>query len=303
MGSLASAVVQEVQARYRCEVGMVVGVPGGYDVWAESWRLDSDRGPLLLRADRGVSPETAGWLGDAQRRVEAAGIPCCPPLAALDGAVAFRVEDATVTVRAWVEGTDLDRDDPDQVRAAGATLARLHGIGAAMIVQRPAPSPWHGELWPDDHDPPALCDPDLDAWQRAFTGGAAEQFGYGLVHGDFWADNILWASARVAAVIDWSEARLDVLVRELAWATWEFGHDDNYQLEVDRARTFLAGYREVAGRWESGLASVLISLMRVALRVNARYSLADPGDWEYTTALQCEFGRLRRQTAAPLLRP
>ncbi len=132
MGSLASAVVQEVQARYRCEVGMVVGVPGGYDVWAESWRLDSDRGPLLLRADRGVSPETAGWLADAQRRVEAAGIPCCPPLAALDGAVAFRVEDATVTVRAWVEGTDFtatmgDRSPIPICRRLGTGERHRHG--------------------------------------------------------------------------------------------------------------------------------------------------------------------------------
>lgn len=33
---------------------------GGYDVWADSWLLDSDRGRLVLRVDRGVSPETAG---------------------------------------------------------------------------------------------------------------------------------------------------------------------------------------------------------------------------------------------------
>lgn len=123
------------------------------------------------------------------------------------------------------------------------------------------------------------------------------------MHGDFWSDNIVWSAGRVAAVIDWSEARLDVLARELAWATWEFGHDGAYELDVDRARTFLGGYREVCGRWEHGLADVFIVLMRVELRLNARYSLADAGGVAYNTALQREFVRLRHQPATPLLDP
>jgi Ser/Thr protein kinase RdoA (MazF antagonist) len=57
----------------------------------------------------------------------------------------------------------------------------------------------------------------------------------------------MYAGGQVAAIIDWSEARLDRLVRDLAWATWEFGHDDALELDADRARTFLRGYREVRG--------------------------------------------------------
>lgn len=94
-----------------------------------------------------------------------------------------------------------------------------------------------------------------------------------------------------------------MLARELAWTTWEFGHDDAYQLDVDRSRTFLSGYREVRGPWEPDLADALMALMRVELRLNARYSLADPSDTEYNTALQRDFNRLRQQPAGPLLEP
>ncbi len=41
--------------------------------------------------------------------------------------------------------------------------------------------------------------------------------------------------------------------------------------------------------------------MRVELRLNARYSLADPEDVEYNEALQGAFMKLRRQSATPLL--
>ena len=43
--------------------------------------------------------------------------------------------------------------------------------------------------------------------------------------------------------------------------------------------------------------------MRTELRLNARYSLTDPGDVEYNTALQLAFAQRRRQPVAPLLAP
>lgn len=55
-------------------------------------------------------------------------------------------------------------------------------------------------------------------------------------HGDFWTDNIVWDAGRVVAVIDWSEARVDVIARELAWATWSSATETSRELDVDRAR-------------------------------------------------------------------
>ncbi len=300
--TLAPAALEMLGMDYQLEVRSAEPLLGGYDVWAESWRLDSDRGPLVLRADRSVSPLTASWLSDVVRRAAAAGVPCCPPMRAANGAVALQIGDATLSVRAFVDGCCLDRDDPVQVRPAGATLGLLHRGLRGTLAGRPEPSPWDASFWPAADDPPTLRDTQLDAWHEAFTHGGDRQFARGVVHGDFWADNILWAAGSVAAVIDWSEARADVLACELAWATWEFGHDEtSSELDIDRARTFLAGFRAVSGPWEPGLADVFIPLMRVALRLNARYSRDDPGDVKYNTALQRAFVQLRHQPASPLL--
>lgn len=302
MSELAPVVVERLRTGYALEVQSAESLAGGYDVHAESWRVETDRGALVVRADRSVSLPTASWLSDITLRAAHAGVPCRPPLHAADGTAAFSTGDSTVTVRAFVEGCGLDRDDPAQLRAAGATLGLLHSALAGASINRPAPSPWAACFWTADHDPPALRDPQLDAWHEAFTRGGNGRFAHGVVHGDFWADNIVWDSGRVAAVIDWSEARVDVLARELAWATWELGHDEtSRELDVDRARTFLAGFRAVRGPWEPGLADVFLPLMRVELRLNARYSLADDGDAEYGTALQRAFAALCRKSAAPLL--
>lgn len=302
MSELAPGLVERLCTAYELEVRSAKSLPGGYDVYAESWRIETDRGTLVVRADRRVSPPTASWLADVMRRAADAGVPCCPPLRAAGGAAAFSIGETTFTVRAFVEGCGLDREDPAQLRAAGATLGRLHGALAGACPDRPAPSPWAACFWSAQHDPPALRDTRLDAWHEAFTHGDQGRFAHGVVHGDFWADNIVWDAGRVAAVIDWSEARVDVLARELAWATWEFGHDEtSRELDDDRARTFLAGYRAVRGPWEPGLADGFLPLMRVELRRNARYSLVDDGDAEYGAALQRAFLTLRHRSAARLL--
>lgn len=191
------------------------------------------------------------------------------------------------------------------MRAAGSTLALLHATQSGpQQSPRPERSPWDPALWPAEHDPPGLRDIELDAWQARLTAAGGRDLSRGVIHGDFWAGNVVWDVDRVAAVLDWSEARVDLLARELAWSTFEFGHDGtSSRLEVDRARTFLAGYRSASGPWEPGLADLLVPLMRIELRTHARYSLGDPGDVEYNTALQCAFAGLRNETGAALIDP
>jgi Ser/Thr protein kinase RdoA (MazF antagonist) len=296
--------VDALRTRYRVDVSAAEPVTVGYDVWAKSWRVDTDQGSLIVRADRGASLPTAAWIHDVVQRAVEAGVPCCTPLRTADGEVGFAMADAAITVRPFVEGARLDRNQLPQVTVAGTTLGLLHAALSGWQLDRPEPSRWDASFWSGEHDPPTLQDAELDAWNATFTASRGQDLARGVVHGDFWAGNLVWAAGGVAAVIDWAEARVDLLARELAWSTWEFGHrEPSRQLDIERARAFLAGYRRVMGPWEPGLADVFIPLMRVELRRNARYSLRDPGDIEYNTAVQREFVRLRDQSAAALLEP
>jgi len=304
VGELTTEVMAILRCRYGLEIRSVVALVGGYDIWAESWQVDTDRGLLVVRVDRSISAETSSWLGDVLARAASAGVPCAALMLTVDGTTAVVADGATVTVRPFADGVNLDRNDPTQVAAAGVTLGRLHQALRDEASDRPTPSPWAARFWLGDLDSPGLRDPSLDAWNEGFVSGEMGDFSMGVVHGDFWADNIVWGNDRVVAVIDWSEARLDSLARELAWATWEFGHDEAGRLlDIDRVVTFLGGYSNAAGRWEPGLEDVFIPLMRLELRLNARYSLADAEDVEYNAGLQQAFVRLRSQSTVPLFGP
>ncbi len=302
MAELSAELIDLVRSRYGLSVCSASALVGGYDHWATSWRLDTDRGSLVLRIDRSIGSQTACWLSEVITRAARAGVPCHAPMPTIDGQPAVVFDGAAILITAFTNGATLDRDDPVEVHAAGATLASLHKALQGQTAHRPTPSPWDACFWPGEHDPPELRDRQLDSWHQAFISRGNSEHRLGVVHGDFWAGNLVWDGQRVAAVIDWAEARIDAPARELAWATWEFGHDrDSQTLEIDRARTFLHGYREVTGAWQPGLEESLIPLMRVELRRNARYSLGDTGDMEYNSRLRRAFAGLRDQSPLVLL--
>jgi len=66
------------------------------------------------------------------------------------------------------------------------------------------------------------------------------------VHGGFSRRNIHVTDAGALRLLDWDDARIDVLVSELAWSVWEFAHR-RHELDMDRAVRFLSAYRAAGG--------------------------------------------------------
>jgi Ser/Thr protein kinase RdoA (MazF antagonist) len=305
MGGLPAEIVETLRASYEFELSDAEPLTGGWDVHVDTWLVRSELGPAVVRRDRAVTLASAEWLG-ALLETARSGVPVSLPLRTRDGAAGARLEDNAVTVRPFVEGRTVDRDRPHEVGAAAGVLARLHAGLRGFGRARPDRSLWHPALWPGDEDPEPLRDRELDRFEAALAGD--RRFADTVIHGDYWADNLIWSAGRVAAVIDWSEARHDKAVRELARATWEFGHSsEEDDLDLERARVFLGAYREAAGGFERGTAEVLLPLMRHELRLNARYAYwqaecqHDAAEREYADGLARAFARLRDLDSALLL--
>lgn len=306
MAELSAEVCDTLEGKYRLRLIDVEPLSGGWDVHVESWLVQSELGPLVVRRDRSLTAASADWLGEVLERVSSSDVPVSAPLRTRDGAAGVAADDHTVTVRRYVGGRSLDRDQPDEVAAAAGVLARLHAALRGFERPRPEHSLWHPGLWRGDDDSEPLRDPGLDRLEVALA--ADRRFAETVIHGDYWADNVIWAGGRIASVIDWSEARHDKAVRELARATWEFGHrPEEDGLDTDRARAFLAAYRGAAGGFEPGTAEALVPLMRHELRLNARYSFwqaareDDQREREYADGLARAFARLRELAPAKLL--
>ncbi|MET8522441.1 phosphotransferase [Nocardioides sp. NPDC004968] len=148
------------------------------------------------------------WLGER-------GIPVSMPQAARDGRVQVEVDGFSLGLQRVVDGELLDITDPDQVRAAGEMLARMH---AAMAD--------YPELIPTD-EPPAP--------------------GAQLVGNDFRSANILWSGGKIAAVLDLEETTYRRRVDDLAQAAVLLGTRYHHwrPTPADVRGAFVAAYKSV----------------------------------------------------------
>ena len=306
MTELPAEIRLTLQDEYGLELIDAEPLTGGWDIHVKSWLAQSELGPLVVRRDRSLTAASADWLGALLDAAGRGGVPVSAPLRTRDGAAGAAFDDHSVTVRPYVEGRTVDRDRRDEAAASGGVLARLHAALRGFDRPRPDRSLWHPALWPGHDDPEPLWDRALDRFEAALR--SDRRFADTIVHGDYWADNLIWSAEHVAAVIDWSEARHDKALREVARATWEFGKcaagDD---LDSERARAFLDAYHEAAGGLENGTAEVLVPLMRHEVRLDARHAYWEAAchgaqGWrEHADGLVRAFARLRHVDSALLL--
>lgn len=229
-----------------------VGTPSGRLL--AKWSVWHERFPRLLEMAR-----LTRWL-------DGRGLPVSAPVPALDGRVQVEVDGVSMGLQHQIEGDLLDTADPDQVRAAGAVLARLQDALAAYpdadrVAALAGPSePLTARItgWLDsraEHLPASA----RDTLRGLVAGAPPDPLPVQLGHHDFRSANVLCAGAEVAAVIDFEEARLDHRVVELARSAVLLGtRFRNWGPVPAEVRTgFLAGYRSVrpltpveAGWWD-----------------------------------------------------
>lgn len=212
------------------------------------------------------------------------------PVPSVDGRTVVRVGDHPVTVWPYAEGRPGNDTDAAQRRAAAELLARVHVALAAAELPPPPPRANPAAATPD------LDDPDLDDWLAAFGARATAQ----LVHGDFYADNVLVdPHGRVAALLDWDETTQASAEWELAGAAWEWG-GCRATLDLSTAEHFIELYLAAGGTANRLDDVALRQLIRHRIRGEVAYDRAtaaactpDPEDAEYQARQLQAFHELR----------
>ena len=219
------------------------------------WSIARDRFPTLAALAR-----LTVWLDDR-------GLPVAAPVAGLDGRHQVEVDGVSVCLQRQVYGDLLDTTAEDEVRAAGAVLARLHAALATYpdadrvpgLVPRTTTLAAELTGWLDAA-PDQLPETARNALRRLVADAPDEPLPSQLVHGDYRSANVLCARSEVAAVIDFEEARLDHRVVELARSAVLLGtrFRDWGPVPAEVRTWFLDGYQSVSplsppesGWWDS----------------------------------------------------
>ncbi|GAA1793085.1 phosphotransferase [Luedemannella flava] len=267
-----------------------VGTPAGRLL--AKWSVVPERFPRLAQTAR-----LASWL-------HGRGVPVSAPVPARDGRLQVEADGVSMGLQREIVGELLDTADLNQVRTAGAVLARLQDALAAYpdadqlpaLAGSPEPLTARVTAWVDsdaDHLPVAA----RDTLRGLLAGAPPDGLPRQLVHFDFRSANILCARGEVAAILDFEETRHDHRLVELARAAVLLGtrYHNWGPVSADVRAEFLAGYRSERPLTpaESGWLDILLLWQAMAMVPPGD----DPTGWGPSALSQLELAH----RAAPIL--
>jgi homoserine kinase type II len=172
---------------------------------------------------------------------------CPAPLKRDDGAMLTEVNGKPAVIVTRLPGAPRARPTAEDCTRVGAILADIHVAGVEYDA---ALENWRGAKWRSSFAQklqPKLSRPenDLIAAENRYQGMHDDTvLPQGIIHGDFFHDNVLWDEDGNGGVIDFYFACDDVLLYDVAIAVNDWCITPGATLDAARANAFLHGYGE-----------------------------------------------------------
>jgi homoserine kinase type II len=234
--------------------GYDIGAPLSFKGIAEgvensNFLLETDRGRFFLtiyerRVRAADLPFFLGFMQHLARR----GFPSATPIAARDGRLLGEIRGKPAAIVSFLTGLSVRRPTPSHCREAGRGLAWLHEAARSFPGARAndlGHQAWIGLFEPLEDAAEALkpglagvIEGDLLNVLEAWPEGLPD----GVIHADYFPDNVFFRSEAFAGAIDFYFAANDQLAYDVAIAlnAWCFEPDGSFN--VTAARAFVAGY-------------------------------------------------------------
>jgi homoserine kinase type II len=246
---ISDAELEAFLARY--DVGAPLSFKGiAEGVENSNFLLETERGRYVLTIyERRVRADDLPFFLGFMLHLARHGFPSATPIADRDGALLGELRGKPAALVSFLTGLSVRRPTPAHCREAGAGLAWLHEAGAGFEGRRAndlGHGAWAGLFESLRADAEALkpglatmVEGDVRRIAAAWPAALPE----GVIHADYFPDNVFFRGAAFAGAIDFYFAARDALAYDVAVAlnAWCFEADGSFN--VTAARAFVAGYQ------------------------------------------------------------
>jgi homoserine kinase type II len=249
--------------------------------------LETDRGQYFLTVyERGVLAEELPFFLDLLQWLAAHGFPSATPILDRQGRALKSVRGKPAAMVSFLPGLSVRRPGVGHCREAGEGLAWLHQAAEGYAGRRAndlGQADWGPMFAPLKADADALK-PGLAAVIDADLADLAETWPTdlprGLIHADFFPDNVFFREGRFAGAIDFYFAADDILAYDVAIAlnAWCFEADGSFN--VTAARALVDGYQRRRALSDAERAAIPTLARGAAMR----FFLTRLSDWGATPA-------------------
>jgi len=172
-------------------------------------------------------------------------VACPAPMRRDDGAMLTEVNGKPAVIVSRLPGAPEPRPDAKRCHRAGEILASIHVAGEEFDG---ALDNWRGRAWRErfaQSVAPKLSRAENDLIESENRFQAAQDDSVvpqGIIHGDYFHDNVLWENPHDGGVIDFYFACDDVLLYDVAIGVNDWCVNPDATLDVERTHAFIAGY-------------------------------------------------------------
>jgi homoserine kinase type II len=234
-----------------------LGVPHIFKGIAEgvsnsNYFMQTEKGAFILTLyEKRIEVEELPFFLALMEHLAAAGLPCPTPVHARNGATGGILKNRSAAILTFLDGVSLRRPDAEHCMVAGRALAELHLKGADFPERRDNAlglSYWKSlasECMKDAdnvaHGLAGLLQAELDFLDARWPRDLAK----GIIHADYFPDNVLFVDKSISGIIDFYFACHDSFAYDLAVSlnAWCFEPDGSYNLTKGQA--LFAGYANV----------------------------------------------------------
>jgi homoserine kinase type II len=270
------------------DVGQAVTFKGiAEGVENSNFMLETSVGRYILTIyERRVKSEDLPFFLGLMQWLATRGYPSATPIADRSGATLKTMRDKPAALVAFLPGLSVRRPTVAHCREAGEGLGWLHRTAEGFPDRRVnslGNASWQGVFSSltaaaDALKPglAAVVQRDLDLFAERWPRGLTE----GIVHADYFPDNVFFVDGRFGATIDFYFAAWDQLAYDIGAAVnaWCFEPDGSFN--VTRAQAFLEGYERRRPLSAEERAALPILAHGAALR----FFLTRLQDWTTTPA-------------------
>ncbi len=235
------------------DIGSVVsfkGIAGGVE--NSNYLLQTDRDSYILTLyEKRVAEADLPFFVGLMDHLAHKGFLCPQPIRNRSGQAISRLEDRPAAIVSFLPGVDVRTPDLEQCRQAGETLAKLHLAGEGFGIHR------KNALDPDGWPPLAEASGDradeaedgmaqlISSQLPAIVSSWPEAIPKGVVHADFFRDNVFFLNGKLSGVIDFYFACNDYFAYDVAVTMNAWCFDDTLSFRQDRLSALVEGYQSV----------------------------------------------------------
>lgn len=233
---------------YQSHAGIAEGVEN------TNFKLITSSGSYILTIyEKRVRPEDLPFFTKLQQKLNGEGFPCPMPIINNSGSLVSSFANKNFTIVTFLKGKWPTSISNNEVKQAGGILAELHKISQKFSAAEISRKNSMGKtFWLETYAKAKIeaekkfkglqqtCEKAFDLIKNW-----PESLPTGIIHADFFPDNVLFDNGTVSGVIDFYMSCNDILAYDLAIALNAWCFEKDYAFNITKANIMLDAYNKV----------------------------------------------------------